>query len=168
MEAARGESVPTMRFFFEHTPADVNWVVDGWRPIQIAARNGSLGLVKYLASLPGVNLNEPTEQGGLALHQAAAGGHADVVAFLLTLDGIDINARDTKGNTALHWAARWSQLDITRILLDCPGIDTAATDERNRMGKWVLESVLGVFPRCRLDRPFLVGLERSMASSRSW
>jgi ankyrin repeat protein len=47
-------------------------LVDGWQPIQIAARNGSLGLVKYFASILGIDFNEPTEQGGLALHQAAA------------------------------------------------------------------------------------------------
>jgi hypothetical protein len=127
---ADGCPVATMELLFTRYGCDVNYEKEGRRPIQIAAKNGFLDLVKYFASVPNVDVNALTDVAPPALHQAANEGLTEIVEFLLTVDGIDVNSRDAKGLTALHYAARWNQVDVIKLLLQMPGVDLTIVEER--------------------------------------
>ncbi|QNP48374.1 ankyrin repeat domain-containing protein [Diaphorobacter aerolatus] len=79
--------------------------------IRVAAANGHLPLVRYLAD-SGANLNLHAF-GNTALTQAAEDGHLEVVKFLLDR-GADINAHDQK---VLLSAANYGQPEIVDYLL---------------------------------------------------
>jgi ankyrin repeat protein len=127
---ADGCPVDTLQLLLTKYRCDVNYEKDGRRPLQIAATNGFLDIVKFFASVPNIDVNALSDTAPPALHQTANAGLAEIVEFLLTVDGIDINARDTRGLTALHYAARWNQVDVIRLLLETPGIDLTIVEER--------------------------------------
>lgn len=76
-------------------------VLEQRTPLMIAARYGSVDIVRLIISSPGVDVNRVCEpEKSTALHCAASGGSANAteVVKILLLAGADLNAIDASGN----------------------------------------------------------------------
>ena len=82
--ACRHGDVEIVRWVAEHAPYSTREqpASDGTTPLAIAACQGHLGVVQYLASM-GVNVEAANEAGNTPLHLAAAEGHLEVVKYLV-------------------------------------------------------------------------------------
>lgn len=104
---------------------------NGWTPLHLAARQGSIRLVRYLLSR-GVARSQPDEEGNTPLHVTT-----DVaVAKLLVTRGANLGATNEEGMTPLHSAARWSECaesspDLVNLLVDA-GAPVTRRDGRGR------------------------------------
>lgn len=86
---------------------------DGLTAIAMAARAGSLDILKFLSSKAGLENN--------LLNMAARSGKIQCVAFLLD-SGIPINSVSDVGESALHAAVRSGNFDCVMLLVE-RGID---------------------------------------------
>ncbi|QQO08548.1 ankyrin repeat domain-containing protein [Breznakiella homolactica] len=73
---------------------------DGLAPIHFAAREGSIGIVRFLINKK-ADINAKNAAGMTALHESARSGDLETMSLLLS-SGIAVNSRDAKGNTAMH------------------------------------------------------------------
>jgi ankyrin repeat protein len=84
-------------------------------PLMIAARRGSLDLVKRLLQA-GANIELPDDLYGCRpLHHAAIGGHVEVVKGLLDAGAV-VDAKDYKGATPLQLAQRMKRAEVVQLL----------------------------------------------------
>ena len=120
--------IDCIRVLIENFEYDPNTAPDGWPALHKAARNGRLEAVKYLTSVPYIDINYSSVSAGTALHQAAMKGREKVVKHLLSCPGIDVNAVDSRFRTPLHVAAECEELEIAKLLLAHPGVDPFAED----------------------------------------
>lgn len=81
-----------------------------------AARKNDAGLVTQLLA-SGAKVNEPGEQGAVALHWAAYHGSVDLVRTLLDA-GARVDAVLENGSTPLHLAAHRGHSEVVRLLLE--------------------------------------------------
>lgn len=88
--------------------------------LELAAENGSLKLVKLIATIPNINL--AIKQNG-AIRFAAEQGHLDIVTFLCTFPEVDPGAEK---DYAIGVAAKAGYLDIVKILSRHPKVNPAA------------------------------------------
>jgi ankyrin repeat protein len=99
-------------------------------PIQKAAAYGDTDEIIRLLQA-GANINEPDENGNMALHNAAWNGHVETVQVLLN-HGADVNAvrqaASTNAWTPLHFTAENDQFECARLLLDA-GASINAKDQ---------------------------------------
>jgi hypothetical protein len=87
------------------------------------AAKGNWSKIQALIDLVELNVNEPDEQGELALCAAAANGHDKVVIKLFRDYRVNIVAsRETDGYTALVAAAEAGELACVVALLECARI----------------------------------------------
>jgi ankyrin repeat protein len=79
----------------------------GDTPIILAARNGSLDVLKILIEAGG-DVNLKNSHGDTALHVATRLGKdgEEIVSFLCAFPGCDVNVQNSLGDTALHVATR--------------------------------------------------------------
>ena len=97
--------------------------------LSIAAANGYDLAVKFLLSLPKVDVNEEFSPGTLPLFASASEGSTRSVQHLLNHPGIDVNKKSKHlERTALSVAAERGHLKIVQLLLQCPGIDINTRD----------------------------------------
>lgn len=92
----------------------------GSSALNIAARNGSLDIVRLLIS-KGANVNHDSRY-AMPLHSAAYSGRADIADALLNA-GADLNcechwSEISIAGTPLHQAAAGGSLEVVRLLLD--------------------------------------------------
>lgn len=82
--------------------------------------NGSLGLLRLVAQLPGIDINLADNEGSTPLMIAAQAGHADVLEFLIDSfrDSLIIDQRNMSGMTALMKAALQGRIQCVKLLLD--------------------------------------------------
>ena len=66
----------------------------------MACDRGCEGVVRYLASLPAVDISRPTHRGWTPLITAACRGHAGITACLLEELGADASAATLEGRGA--------------------------------------------------------------------
>ncbi|CAF5185659.1 unnamed protein product, partial [Rotaria sp. Silwood1] len=78
----------------------VNGIFAGHTPLQAAAQNGHLDIIRLLIQHH-VNLEIEDKDGDRAVHHAAFGDEAEVLE-LLARSGADLNARNKRRQTALH------------------------------------------------------------------
>jgi ankyrin repeat protein len=96
-----------------------------------AARNGSLDVVTFMMSLPGININCLGQEGLSLLHFTAGRGWVDTSSLLLNHSGIAINAKGRySGRAPLHLAACSGRLEVVVLLLQQQNIDTRCQDKR--------------------------------------
>ena len=105
-----------------------------------AAYHGHTDTVRYLVSLPEVDLNHQDSNKRTALHSAVEGKHADVVQVLIDA-GADIETKDDEGRSALYLASNSEELPTVKMLVKA-GADVRATDA-NRNTCLILAACLG-------------------------
>ena len=94
--------------------------------LMLAAHCGHTETVRYLVSLPEVELNR--REGKTALHCAVKANHADVVQLLIDA-GADTYAKNYMGHSALHYACQLGALDIVKMLVEA-GAGVRAADNQ--------------------------------------
>ncbi|EQC36355.1 hypothetical protein SDRG_06460 [Saprolegnia diclina VS20] len=91
--------------------------ISGATPLHLAAANGHVAIVQYLAEMMHMPLNVTTESGETPLHLAATHNHVSVVGYLLS-QKCNLNAVTTAHFcSALHSAATRGHLDVVKQLL---------------------------------------------------
>ena len=97
--------------------ADANATTsDGLTPFFMACDRGCEGVVRYLASLPAVDISRPTHRGWTPLITAACRGHAGITACLLEELGADAAATTLDGESALFGAAVHGHAEVGAAL----------------------------------------------------
>ncbi|KJH47990.1 ankyrin repeat protein [Dictyocaulus viviparus] len=99
----------------------------GWTPLMIATSAGRVETVRYLLSLPEVNVNHRNENHQTALHYASSKNRKEITHLLLEA-GAEVNAADRYGATPLHRAASQGHDGIVNMLLSQPKIHIDAKD----------------------------------------
>ena len=99
---------------------------EGTTCLMRASHDGQTDIVRYLASLPAVDLNRHGLDNYTSLHFAVKEKHADVVQVLIDA-GADIQAKDCDGRSPLHVACGSGPLAIVKMLIEA-GADIRATD----------------------------------------
>ncbi|KAK6744470.1 hypothetical protein RB195_011277 [Necator americanus] len=141
MAANRTDDLSFGLVLFYIYPAKINSEM-GWTPLMIAASAGRVEVVRYLLSLPQVDVNHRNNNLQTALHYAASRNHAEITHLLLEA-GSDVNAADKFGATPLHRAASQGHDKIVHMLL---GRAKIHIDARNSEGNTPL------FLACEEDR----------------
>ncbi|WKY01757.1 hypothetical protein Q1695_015620 [Nippostrongylus brasiliensis] len=103
--AAVGGCLPILQLSISQDKEAANRTDDlGWTPLMIASSAGRVEIVRYLLSLPHVDVSHRNANQQTALHYAASKNHREITHLLLEA-GADINAADKYGATPLHRAA---------------------------------------------------------------
>lgn len=98
--------------------------------MQVAARNGTLDVLKRLYELGGDLLTKGPDEENL-FHIAGNNGHINVLAWLLEM-GLDPSSRNAKGQTLAHIAARRGELLVAKFLYFICHTDFNLTDYEGR------------------------------------
>jgi ankyrin repeat protein len=112
--------------------------LDPWRwgtPLQCAAENEQLDLVKLFLNMDAYPNEEPAKNyGATAIQIAAIKGNFEILELLIQA-GSDINApaAASQGRTALEGAAEHGRLDMAHHLLEL-GADVRGRTNRNYLG----------------------------------
>lgn len=96
--------------------------------ILYAADSGHLEVVRFLATIPGVDTATTNNQ---PIIWAASRGRLEVVRFLASLPGVDPAAQD---NLAIRWAASEGHLETVRFLLSLDRV--RQTLDRDRLQEY--------------------------------
>ncbi|MEO1300869.1 MAG: ankyrin repeat domain-containing protein [Bacteroidota bacterium] len=109
------------------------WADEQYTPLQFAARQGNLHMVKELCSekykeykREDVEIEKCEKE--MALHCAAAGGHVPTIVYLIEKQQVDVNARDEEGSSVLHYATYGKHLSAVNCLLSYPKMDINVSD----------------------------------------
>ena len=94
--------------------------------LTLAAYHGHTETVRYLVSVPEVDVNHSEDENFTALHIAAQNNHAEVVEVLIDA-GADIEAKDEDGSSPLHCACRRGALNAVKLLVKA-GAEVCVTD----------------------------------------
>ncbi|XP_022097013.1 espin-like [Acanthaster planci] len=97
--------------------------------LHLAARSGSLDLVKFLVEVAGHSTIATAHNGALPSHDAAAAGHQSCLDYLLRW-GCPDGARDHSGATVLHISARFGHLSLLRFLVEVRGLNIRDKDKK--------------------------------------
>ena len=92
-----------------------------------SSMEGQIETVRYLVSLPQVDVTQGNNRGNTALHVAVRDQHANVVQVLIDA-GADVNRRDSNGQTPLHIASREGALNVVKLLVGA-GAGVCVADE---------------------------------------
>lgn len=98
--------------------------------MQVAARNGSLDVLKRLHQLGGdINSKGPDDEN--LFHIAGSNGHIHVLAWLLEM-GLDPSSTTAKGQTLAHISARRGELLVAKFLYFMCHVDFNLKDNDGR------------------------------------
>lgn len=132
-------------------------------PLQIAAREGHLSMVKLLVAYGADVQDEGGEEYVTALHEAAARGHTEVVKFLLHR-GAKPCTTDLRNETPLLQAARGGHVEVVKLLL--PHMSRRqALDVQDREGATAVWYACQVGAADVVQVLLLAGADRSIAST---
>ena len=96
---------------------------NGHTPLQTACEYGQLDIVKFLVSLPSVDVKIRISDYSTLLHKACRYGELQIVKFLVSLPSVDVNINNSNGHTPLQTACEYGQLDIVKFLVSLPSVD---------------------------------------------
>lgn len=100
--------------------AEVNYALQGYTPLMIAAQEGYLDTALVLIT-SGADLEAAEENGLTSLMAAARGGHVEIVRLLLEA-GANWDTRTVAGSTALDVARYFGHAEIVELLEQQSGI----------------------------------------------
>ncbi|KAJ1421404.1 ankyrin repeat-containing domain protein, partial [Ochromonadaceae sp. CCMP2298] len=95
--------------------------------MQIAARNGTVGVMKILHQNGGQLTSRGGPRSSTLFHLAAENGHIAVMQWMNSVGGIS-HGCDLYGQTAVHVAARRGELETIHYLHFSLDLDLAAED----------------------------------------
>ena len=114
-----------------------------------AVRSGNHACVRFVLSIPGVDVNAANKNGETPLMLAAEVGDKVLVQWLLDMPGIDVNISDNHGITALVLADWNTEADCIKLLTpisstEClvaylghtPSTKSYAIKELRRRARW--------------------------------
>lgn len=96
-----------------------------------AAKDGSLGVLKYMVEDKQHNISAEDDNGKSLLHYAAENGHLNIIKYLVGEKNIDKYVKDSFGNIALHYSALKGQENTTLYMLNIMCFDR---NIRNNIG----------------------------------
>ncbi|CAF1467538.1 unnamed protein product [Rotaria sp. Silwood1] len=129
VKAAANGDTRRVEELIKQTNVDVNGIFAGHTPLQAAAQNGHLDIIRLLIQHH-ANLEIEDKDGDRAVHHAAFGDEAEVLE-LLAKSGADLNARNKRRQTALHIGVCKGHFDVCKTLLSNgahPGIQDSDGD----------------------------------------
>ncbi|KAI4465183.1 zinc finger c3hc4 type (ring finger) [Holotrichia oblita] len=135
--AAQGQLESVKRILEDLVPNMVDARSGGKTPLQVAAHQGHVAIVRELLS-KGADVNASDNDGDTCLHYAAFGNQPEVVDLLIVA-GASLNTSNRSGCTALHIAAHKHPSRSVQILL------TAGADPncRDAYGDTALHDAIG-------------------------
>uniref|UniRef100_A0A8R1ESR6 ANK_REP_REGION domain-containing protein n=2 Tax=Caenorhabditis japonica TaxID=281687 RepID=A0A8R1ESR6_CAEJA len=93
--AAVGGSLPLLQFSIIDNPELANEEDElGWTPLIIASSAGRVEVVRFLLTLPHVNVNQTNSNKQSALHYACSKNHIEIVKLLIEADPGCVNITD--------------------------------------------------------------------------
>ena len=127
--AARGDDVEAL----VDLPEEERLVVDeaGNTPLIWAADSGSLRVIDFLLSLPGVDVDARGYLGSTALCRASRWGHSEIIRRLVTVGGASMDIPNEKMQYPLHFTAFKKQRGATDTLLELRA-NTMVLDRKGR------------------------------------
>ncbi|EAY20509.1 hypothetical protein TVAG_238810 [Trichomonas vaginalis G3] len=127
-KCARTNNVVSMLFVLKNGATPTKWNASGM--IMIAADEGHVGVLKLLASIPGIEA-PGISKGTTALFQAAENGHLGSLKVIMGMKGADCSFR--KGSrTILHAAALNGHQDVVQYIIDNNCVDINSVDASKR------------------------------------
>lgn len=103
---------------------------DGDTPLHLAAKVGSLELVKYLIE-KGCDASRRNEKSDTPLHAAALGGKLDTLKYLVNEKGCNAMSSGQYGRSVLHHACDCGAEDVVQYLIDELKMDPSYRDEND-------------------------------------
>ncbi len=130
--AMRNEDMAVLRQLVEVQHADVNALLDDGDGLLIgtaswASSNGNLEYVKYLLSIPEIQVNLRDSDGWTALHHAYCLGQWAIVRELLQHPAVDVSIRSNAGFSVLFYACTFHKSEVVVELLGHHGMDVNQT-----------------------------------------
>lgn len=125
-------AIADLKFMFGNRLIDSNIKdINGNTLFHYAAMGRAVETAQFLATIPGIKLNEKNNDGRCAIHQGW--DETYTVAQLMKIPGVDVNAKDSYGLTVLSsWVANPNHYpknaDRVKFLLELPGIDKNTKD----------------------------------------
>ncbi|KAI0144755.1 hypothetical protein BJ166DRAFT_557699, partial [Pestalotiopsis sp. NC0098] len=108
---------------------DPNMLHHGWSLLYVAVKMGCSGAFAKTLIDYGARVNDPSENGEVALHAAVDWASFDLTDLLVT-NKADVNAKRRDGTTSLNTATQLGQVAIVRLLLS-NGADPDAQGKDN-------------------------------------
>ncbi|KAK2747592.1 hypothetical protein FQN55_004946 [Onygenales sp. PD_40] len=117
-------------------PIDINYkdTFAHRTPLQKAAENNKVGLVKLLLATNGVDPNSIDDLGCSPFWWAAGAGYDSVVELFLNCETVDRNARDSQwlSTPALTLSIQRKHYAVSELLIAADGVDLDAADDYGR------------------------------------
>lgn len=102
-------------------------------PLHFAIQQENLPFIKYLTTLPEINLKMKNKENKTYLHLAAdSSENESITNYLISMNPIPINAKDNDGRTVLHYACQNRSLNMIKNLIKRQELDIAATDSNGK------------------------------------
>jgi len=122
MNAAKEGNAETFRKEYEERGKelkDINFVVDDWTVLHMAATAGSAPLVKFILGIEGVNVNAKGKKGMTPLTCAIDNGHKDCAKLLMEEGHADINGGESEGSwNPMLSAAYKGDVESLKLLIE--------------------------------------------------
>ncbi|UJR29788.1 hypothetical protein I4U23_017334 [Adineta vaga] len=149
VKASANNNLKRIKQLVKYSNVDINCIFAGHTPLQAAAQNGHIEIVRFLLQCQ-VNLEIEDKDGDRAIHHATFGNQPDILDLLIKT-GVDLNSRNKRRQTALHIGVCKGYLNICKILLlngvhhgiqDCQGdtpLHDAITNKHDELIHLLLE-----------------------------
>lgn len=117
--------------------------------LHLACNRGHINIIKFLLTMPELDINNQNEHGQTALLLATE--YENIVKLLLATPNIDVNIQDNYGTTALIRAVMCNNEHSVKLLLAVPDININA---RNSSGKTALSQAI------EFNRPYIYLIQK--------
>ena len=130
-------SLDFVRLLVEHDLVVMAQDRNGWTPLHLAVKHGSVDLVRLLIENHGADATASDNNGWTPLHLAVKHGSVDLARLLIENYGANATTRDNNGWTPLHFAMQQGNVDLTRLLVTVEYGPVVTARDKNENG-WTL------------------------------